>query len=76
MPRYEVSVEVVRAYVVVVEADSPQAAAARVEDMELSDVEADDNYVDTHRVVDDEPELSDDDGDDSAGATEPGRTND
>lgn len=57
MAKYQVNVEVIRSYVVQVEANSSKEAVSKVESMELDEVEKDDFYVDTITDVDNEPEL-------------------
>lgn len=57
MPRmYTVSVEVIRAYVVEVEASTAGEAMQKVENMTPEQIDTDGEYIDTH-VIPDEPEL-------------------
>jgi len=56
MAKFSVTVEVVRAYLVEVEAQDAHAAINEVEDMPLALVERKGEYIDSHILVDDEPE--------------------
>jgi hypothetical protein len=60
MKKFAINVEVIRSYVVEVEADNFQDAVNKVEDMDIDEIELDNNYIDTHILVDDEPDLVDD----------------
>lgn len=55
---YSISVDVIRSYVIDVEANSPQAAIAEVENMNPDYIDKHGDYIDTHLVAD-EPELDD-----------------
>lgn len=56
MAKFSVTVEVIRAYFIEVEADSAEAAISKVGDMSVVDIEDKGEYLDTHTVIDDEPE--------------------
>ena len=61
MAKYNVNVEVIRSYVVEVEADSPQDAVAKVEAMNTDELNLSidlNEYIDTQVLVDDEPDLA------------------
>jgi hypothetical protein len=56
---YDVSVEVIRAYVVKVEARTAGEAMQKVDALTPDYIDANGEYVDTHVVIADDPEVSD-----------------
>jgi len=56
MKRFEVGVDVTRAYVVVVEAANAQEAGNKVEALTPDEIDACGAYIDTHIIADDESE--------------------
>lgn len=56
MARYQVSVEVIKSYIVTIQATSAEEAVQRVENAPLSRIETEGDYVDTQIDVDTEPE--------------------
>lgn len=58
MKKYSVGIEVIRAYVIEVEAETPQAATQKAEDLSPDFIDANGEYVDTHTIAEDDPEES------------------
>ena len=56
MAKFSVTVEVVRAYLVEVEADNEHIAIDKVDGMNVEAIETHGDYLDTHILVDDELE--------------------
>lgn len=56
MAKFSVTVEVVHAYLVEVEANDERAAVDEVDHMKADTIKKCGEYIDTHILVDDEPE--------------------
>jgi hypothetical protein len=55
--KYAVGVEVIRAYVIEVEANTAGEALQKVDELTPEFIDINGEYVDTHTLVEDEPEL-------------------
>lgn len=54
--KFEVGVEVIRAYTITVLANSPEEACQKAESLDPTYIDSNGSYVDTHIIADDEPE--------------------
>jgi hypothetical protein len=55
--KYTVGIEVIRAYVIEVEANTAGEALQKAEELTPEFIDNNGEYVDTHTLIEDEPEL-------------------
>ena len=57
MRKYEVGIEVTRAYTIEVEARTAGEAIQKAEELTPEYIDANGDYIDTHTLIDDDPEV-------------------